>query len=343
MKNNQLFKWCFTITDPQKIYLRGDESVVGDTLGPGSILTPQHIQTLFEVCLPCSDYSFQLERGEEANRLHYQGCFILKHRLRKNQVLNKILESYEDLFVKMSEYDEKHAKQLADVYQRQTHIEPMKGTKEEAFSYSQKEESRVSGPWLRKDPNAYDGGDLPDRQDFYPYQEMVVSQLEKQIELPMANRQVNWVHDEFGNTGKSVLTKYLLWKYSEHVMIVPRANAQNMRTVIIDRGPRKLYIFDLPRTMGKEEHKEDIYSVIEDVKNGTVLSAMYGKDQQLLMRPPLVWIFSNYEPNMQSLSEDRWIIWKMNGLTKSFDSISNYQTSWFDEMQEKNEKLRSES
>ena len=296
--SNQLYRWCFTISDPRK------EAEVVTSLGQDRFLPSHLLQRIIDVELGSKDWVFQLERGQKG-RLHYQGALSLRKKVRKTELLNSFRVIYNNL------YDEAITGLTPDDIYKQTRLDPMLGTKEEAWRYCQKEDSRVAGPWAKETKGQYNGEDLPLRENFYIYQQYVLAQFEHHVNTPIPTREVNWLYDPIGNTGKSVLTKYLLWKHSEDVMIVPRANAQNMRTVIIDRGPRKLYLFDIPRTLGKEEHKEDIYSVIEDVKNGTVLSAMYGRDAQLLMYPPIVWVFSNYRPDIKSLSLDRWKIFIM--------------------------------
>lgn len=296
--NNQLYRWCFTISDPRK------EAEVGTSQDQDRFLPSNLLQRIIDVELGSKDWVFQLERGEKG-RLHYQGAISLRKKLRKKELLSSFRVIYNLL------YDEAETDLTPDDIYKQTRLDPMLGTKEEAWRYCQKEDSRVAGPWSKATKGQYTGDDLPERKDFYYYQEYIIGMFDEHKKKPRASREVNWLHDSIGNTGKSVLTKYLLWKHGNEVMIVPRANAQNMRTVIIDRGPKLMYLFDIPRTLGKEEHKDDIYSVIEDVKNGTVLSAMYGRDAQLLMYPPIVWVFSNFRPDTKALSLDRWKIFHM--------------------------------
>lgn len=298
--STQLYKWVFTINDPQ-MWIESPSY-----LGQDGHLTPSLLTKLLVEGLHAKDWIFQLERGETSNRLHYQGCFILKRKQRKRELLQTIKAA---LFKFLHGHESPDL--VAMLYKNWT-VEPMMGAKSEAFEYCEKSETAVMGPWSKADESIYKGQDLPSRDSFYPYQDQIVHELVKQIKFPTYDsRSVNWVVDCIGNTGKSSLVKYLLWKYGEHVMLVPRGNAQNMRTVIINRGPAKLYLFDLPRTSGSQEHIEDVYAVIEDVKNGTVLSAMYGKDQMLLMDPPLVWVLSNYSPDFRALSLDRWVLWHM--------------------------------
>jgi hypothetical protein len=61
----------------------------------------------------------------------------------------------------------------------------------------------------------------------------------------------------------------------------------------MNHGPKRAYFIDLPRTQGFYDKKGDLLSVIEEVKNGHVMSSMYGKGGVLIMPHPHIFIFSN--------------------------------------------------
>ena len=73
----------------------------------------------------------------------------------------------------------------------------------------------------------------------------------------------------------------------------------------MNHGPKRAYFIDLPRTQGFYDKKGDLLSVIEEVKNGHVMSSMYGKGGVLIMPHPHIFIFSNDALIYQSLSKDR--------------------------------------
>jgi hypothetical protein len=76
-------------------------------------------------------------------------------------------------------------------------------------------------------------------------------------------------------------------------------------------GPKRAYFIDLPRTQGYYDKKGDLLSVIEEVKNGHVMSSIYGKGGILMIPPPHIFIFSNEALNYQSLSKDRWEVYTL--------------------------------
>ena len=69
---------------------------------------------------------------------------------------------------------------------------------------------------------------------------------------------------------------------------------------------------DLPRVRGTDERQQELFSALEEIKNGWIESPMYGKAAELLMEPPHIWIFSNELPNTSFMSQDRWKIYKVN-------------------------------
>jgi len=46
--------------------------------------------------------------------------------------------------------------------------------------------------------------------------------------------------------------------------------------------------------------------MVEDLKNGFLVSAMYGKNQTLMLDPPHIVVISNMECPEKMLSKDRW-------------------------------------
>ena len=62
-------------------------------------------------------------------------------------------------------------------------------------------------------------------------------------------------------------------------------------------------------------------SSIEELKNGHIVSHMYGRYSQLLMDPPHVVIFSNQKCPQHTLTKDRW---KTFRITKNFE-LKSYE------------------
>ena len=87
-----------------------------------------------------------------------------------------------------------------------------------------------------------------------------------------------------------------------------KTSAIQMKTSAINKGPHRIYMIDLPRVRGSDERQQDMFSALEDLKNGWVESPMYGDGKDLIMKPPHLWVFSNEYPNLSFASHDRWRI-----------------------------------
>ncbi len=161
-----------------------------------------------------------------------------------------------------------------------------------------KAESRVDGPWA--DKPIYMRKDLNCMNNPFPWQASVI----KALKLPPDDRTINWVVDHGGNIGKSKLVKFLhVHKLAQRI---PQGTATQIKTFVIAVGASNAYLVDLPRTSGEYESDDCIFSALEDLKNGFVVSGMYGKVQQLLMEPPHLWVFANRAPPVSKMSLDRW-------------------------------------
>lgn len=110
-------------------------------------------------------------------------------------------------------------------------------------------------------------------------------------------RTVTWIVDTEGGAGKSTFTKYLL--ANTDACILPMKLVEAM---YLYNGER-VVIFDLVRST------EEIcsYSTIETIKNGVFTSTKYVPKFKFYPSPHVL-VFSNWEPNREKLSADRWDI-----------------------------------
>lgn len=170
--------------------------------------------------------------------------------------------------------------------------------------YCMKEETRVEGPWA--DHPIYLARDLSIMSKPRPWQQSVMDIIKKEPD----DRTIHWICDLGGNVGKSKLLKYLC--YNKLAKRVPLGNATQIKTNVFSQGAHRCYVVDLPRTTGNTESMKDLISALEEIKNGWVASAMYGKYQELMMEPPHVFVISNEYPPMNMMSMDRWKLYSIN-------------------------------
>jgi len=253
---------------------------------------------------------------EKVTREHYQGFFILAQRDRLKTILNKIK-------VKLPSDKLDYIKNLT--------LQNMHGTIEEAIAYCSKSESKVSETIYSSDIRPFIPQDLAifdDKSKLYAWQcdihKMLFNSidfLKQRIITKPDDRSINVIVDEHGNSGKSKFVKYLCYNYEKDICKLAFGTAQQLRSAVISAGRKKVYILDIPRTLGLSDNIYDIISVVEDIKNGFVCSSMYGKYEKLLMEPPHIIIFTNKEIDSKLMSMDRWKSYKL----QKDKTLSSYQ------------------
>jgi len=114
------------------------------------------------------------------------------------------------------------------------------------------------------------------------------------------NREVNWIYDEDGNTGKSYLSKYIQLTRPTYYITGGKQN-----DILYGYDGEQNVIIDLARTYA--DNIEHIYTIIENLKNGQYLSTKYETRQKLFDIPHII-VMANFKPDTTKLSKDRWNI-----------------------------------
>ena len=162
----------------------------------------------------------------------------------------------------------------------------------------------------------YTGKDLTlfkDRKNWYKWQNEVYDMLftrEGGVKSP-DTRSIISIYDEEGCTGKSTFFKYLYFKHPDKVARLSYGSAQQLRSSLINISSYEIYIIDLTRTKSRYDSYIELICVIEDLKNGLVFNAMYGNGSTLMMEPPHIIMSSNFIPDVNLLSKDRWKMYKI--------------------------------
>lgn len=235
------------------------------------------------------DYIFQLEKGASDN-FHWQ-CFVKLTKKVRVKRLAKILHE--------------QPPPNPDPDRQTWSVQPCSTQGEEALkTYCMKEDTRVKGPFGKRP--IYTGNDLQVMSTPFPWQQSVLDLVASTPD----DRTIYWICNEAGNVGKSKLCKFLCW--TKKATLVPLGTATQIKTSVIVKGTHRCYLLDLPRVRGKDERLQELFSAIEEIKNGYVMSAMYGKCQEMFMSPPHVICFSNEMPKMSLCSADRWKVARLS-------------------------------
>lgn len=253
--------------------------------------TPERVQEILTEF--GAQWCFQLEKGHKNGKLHYQIRIIFTDAL-KQETLLTILEA--------RFYDRRDITVNAESNNSIT----QGGL---AF-YVMKDDTRQQGPW--HDPSyrirkyvPYRMLDLQIMQTPLPFQQTIIDACA----LTPDDRTIHWVANFEGCAGKSKLMKYMRMMPEYDMARVPMGSATQIKTSVIEKGVHTIYMVDLPRVRGSDERQQELFSALEEIKNGWVESPMYGKAAELIMEPPHIWIFSNELPNLANASPDRWRVY----------------------------------
>jgi len=152
-----------------------------------------------------------------------------------------------------------------------------------------------------------------------PWQQDVVDMLD----LPADDRHVLWIFERIGNVGKSTLGKYL--EATRDAWWTTLGKKADM-AYAYDR--QRIVVFDVART--NESALDNLYSIAESLKNGSIFSSKYESIAKVF-DPPHVVVFSNEPPNRSKMSKDRFVVFEVVNDTlvsseeDTFDVVSYHE------------------
>lgn len=218
----------------------------------------------------CKQWCFQREKGEESGYEHFQGRLSL---IKKSRTLKWLENSHNS-----AEHED------CDIYET-------------------KEDTRIEGPFSDKNQPSYIPRQLRDIISLYPWQQSIVDDAEV-----WDTRSINWVLNETGNQGKSILKTYL--GVNKIGRAIPLCNDyRDIMRIVMDCPKSKLYIIDIPKAF-RNGLKNEFYAGIETLKDGYAYDDRYSFKEEYFDCPN-IWVFSNQEPDINLLSRDRWRIWDL--------------------------------
>lgn len=119
-------------------------------------------------------------------------------------------------------------------------------------------------------------------------------------------RSINWIYDKIGGSGKSMFCKYMYVKHkaiviqggklSDIVNIIFNTNMDDVNCIVID----------IPRCTKNKVS----YSAIECILNGMITNTKYETGIKVFNSVNVV-VMSNFEPELEKLSLDRWKVFKI--------------------------------
>ena len=152
------------------------------------------------------------------------------------------------------------------------------------------------------------------RYSMKPWQQKIVAKIKGRADY----RDILWVHEPLGNTGKTWLSKYLHYFYGA---IMTGGKEADMKHAIkrwqqMTHHYPTTIIINLARSATLNEKG---YSTIEQIKDGLFFDGKYFSGMCSTLIPPHIIVFANITPNVEYMSIDRWSIQRINPDTYDFE------------------------
>lgn len=287
-------RWCFTLNN----------------------YTPLELTSLIDSAGTYQYLCFGRERGDN-NTPHLQGYFVLKKKLRLNNVKqlpglsrahfekqspNSTNEQAADYCKKDGDFDE-YGELPDNEPGKRTDFESLKDWLKELDARPTNKEVAELYPslWGRYKGACIDFMDL-----FTPTPVLVDGELRQWqqrlfdiVDEEPDDRTIVFVVDEKGNSGKSWMSSYLFSHWPELTQILSVGKRDDIAHAVDET--KRLFLFDVPR--GGMEFIQ--YGVLEQLKNRIVFSPKYDSSTKILKATPHVVVFCNERPDLEKMSKDR--------------------------------------
>ena len=171
---------------------------------------------------------------------------------------------------------------------------------------------------------------LADQGKLFSWQQEIEAEVKQDVETPRTaqawaaswrlRRGINLIVDTAGNTGKSLLQKYLCYKYKFVYSVPSLGSGKDMNQWICsDLGDTaekylpKVALCNFSRAFTGSAGKQMVHGFFdgaEALKDGSVIDCRYRATRLTLPYPPALYVFCNAVPKhlKNAMSEDRWNI-----------------------------------
>ena len=137
-----------------------------------------------------------------------------------------------------------------------------------------------------------------------------------------AEREIIWVIGTKGNEGKSFFQEKVCEEFGyDKVCNMEISDSPKNIFYILKKcsSTANIFLFNLPRATTLER---DNYKILENIKDGSAIAGKYQSCKVRFRKPNIVIVFSNYGPETDALSEDRWNIFKISKDLNSLESLA---------------------
>lgn len=137
-------------------------------------------------------------------------------------------------------------------------------------------------------------------------------------------REIIWIIGTKGNEGKSFFQERVCEEFGhDKVCNMEISDSPKNIFYILKKcsSTANIFLFNLPRATILER---DNYKILENIKDGSAVAGKYQSCKVRFKKPNIVIVFSNYGPETDALSDDRWNIFK---ISKDLNSLENLACS----------------
>lgn len=223
-------------------------------------------------------WCFQREEGKETGYRHFQLRISLKEKKRLTAVKK--------------------------IFGKKSHCSVSSSNSKGTFSYVMKTDTRIDDDYYSNENQEIEKPwQLRKNVQEYPWQLEV-----RESCGVLDDRVINWLWCPKGNIGKTFLCMSL---HCERVAeYVPACNDfKDLMQMLYGKRTAKAYMVDLPRALDKGKMSQMIAG-LEQLKNGYIFDSRYQWKEKII-GSPVIWVFSNTIPYLDTLSSDRWRCWEV--------------------------------
>ena len=143
--------------------------------------------------------------------------------------------------------------------------------------------------------------------------------LIKIVESKPDSRSVYCIYDKTGGAGKTWLCKYLKAIYPDTVVLINNGKSADLSHIMAQAPNAESVLMSLQRNV--EQHVN--YQAIEQFKDNCYTSTKYHSTSITGSNVHFI-VFTNFPMDWASLTEDRWIIWRLdkNGTYQKYSAAS---------------------
>lgn len=296
--NTQASRWCFTINNP----------------------TPNDEQALAN--LPNIRYLiYGRERGQDGT-FHFQGFVIFERSIRFNRLHRLLPRAHLEAARGSSQQARDYCKKDGD-FTELGEFPAQQGRRSDLDAFVEWCKALEKRPTAREiadahpttffrfERNCWRFVDLycpvvpfcPEEEEPRPGWQ---ADLWRDLERPAHQRQVIFIVDHIGDTGKSWFCSYVMDKKPDETQVLGVGRVEDMAYAV---DPHKsIFLLDVPRS--RMEYFQ--YSILEMLKDRRVMSTKYESKLKRLDTVPHVVVFCNEQPDRTKLSYDRYHVVELN-------------------------------